>query len=218
MPERARRKKSHITDPFADVTATACDILGVDLPGSQTPEKTGRKKCTPPKHEVNPFIAYNQNIEAKSASSRKGGLESVRRRRMRKTFKETVEFAMSLPAIRGNVAVDILRDKYPDLTYQDAMVIAVAAQCVKQGDARSLAVLRDTMGEAPMVVSKEAQLASGNTKMVIEVKTLGEGAQDPLVQSMPVGTTDDIEAIDVEFSTLPRDDDEDLEALGLLDD
>ena len=82
---------------------------------------------------------------------KKGGIASGEARRQNKTFKEALEWALSLPAeqvIDGKIGKD-LAARYPGISTRDAIAISAATASVKKQDVRAMVFARDTMGEAP---------------------------------------------------------------------
>lgn len=97
-----------------------------------------------------------------------GGKRAAEKRRANKTFKEAVEMALNLPAIKGNPTVDKLMKAIPDLTNREALAIAITAEGIKKQNVRAFEALRDTTGELP------AQTVNVQTAqpMTINIKTI----------------------------------------------
>lgn len=82
---------------------------------------------------------------------KKGGLASGEARRQNKTFREALEWALSLPAedvIDGKIGKD-LAARYPGISTRDAIAISAATASIKKQDVRAMVFARDTIGEAP---------------------------------------------------------------------
>lgn len=89
--------------------------------------------------------------EERRAMAQKAGKASVEARRVNKTFKEALEWALSLPAadvIDGKIGKD-LAARYPGISTRDAIAISAATASVKKQDVRAMVFARDTVGEAP---------------------------------------------------------------------
>ena len=107
--------------------------------------------------------------EQMTEDGRKGAKKSHEKQRFNRTLREATEWALSLPAFKGNPLVTDLLKKYPALTNRDAMAISLTAQAVRKGDVKAFLALRDTAGEAP------AQTVNlNNSPMVIRVETLDD--------------------------------------------
>ena len=64
--------------------------------------------------------------EERKAIGSKGGKASAEAKAHAKTFKEAMQWALELPAMKGNPTVDKIAKRYPGLTNRDAMAIAMA--------------------------------------------------------------------------------------------
>jgi hypothetical protein len=78
-----------------------------------------------------------------------GGQRTKELYAQRKTFKQVLEWALELPAVSGDSYVEKIREQFPTLTNRDAMVLAMVAETVKNGNAKAFKELRDTTGEIP---------------------------------------------------------------------
>lgn len=113
--------------------------------------KTGNhKNCTPA--QLNPLEKYkwHKGDPRAAEAGRKGGQKVQRIYKERNTFKKTTEWLLSQYAFdTQNEAVEALRKKFPDLSNQEAMTIAVIAETIRTGDPKGFTALRDTVGESP---------------------------------------------------------------------
>ena len=87
--------------------------------------------------------------EQRKEIASKGGKASAEARAQNRTFKEAMQWALELPAIKGNPTVDKIRKKYPSLNNRDAMAIAMAAEAILKQDVKAFTAIRDTTGELP---------------------------------------------------------------------
>ena len=97
-----------------------------------------------------------------------GGKASAEARAHNKTFKEAMQWALELPAIKGNPTVDKLKKKYPNLNNRDAMAIAMAAEAILKQDVKAFTAIRDTTGELP----EQTVNVKNDTPMRITVETV----------------------------------------------
>lgn len=112
----------------------------------------------------------DRSPEEKKRIASLGGKKSAERRQYNKSFKQAVEWALSLPAMKGNPTVDMIKKQpqFRNLTNQDALVISVLARGVQEGDVKVLTAMRDTVGESPT-----QQLAFGNSQpMEIKIEVV----------------------------------------------
>jgi hypothetical protein len=82
---------------------------------------------------------------------RKGGIASGEARRVNKTFREALEWALALPAeqvIDGKLGKELAK-AYPGLTARDAIAISATRAATKKQDVKAMAFARDTVGEMP---------------------------------------------------------------------
>ena len=118
--------------------------------------------------KTNLITFAERSPEERKAISSKGGKASAAAREHSKTFKEAMQWALDLPAIKGNPTVDKIAKRYPGLTNRDAMAIAMAAEAIQKQDVRAFVAVRDTTGELP-----EQTVNIKNEKpMVIKVETV----------------------------------------------
>ena len=106
--------------------------------------------------------------EERKAISSKGGKASAEAKAHNKTFKEAMQWALELPAIKGNPTVDKLAKRYPGLTNRDAMAIAMAVAAIKDMNVKAFTAIRDTTGELPA----QTVNVNNNQPMVIKVETV----------------------------------------------
>ena len=97
-----------------------------------------------------------------------GGKAAAETKRQAKTFREALNWALELPAMKGNPTVDAIRKSFPTITNRDAMVIAMCSEAVKKQNVRAFEAIRDTTGELP------AQTVNVQTAqpMTINIKTI----------------------------------------------
>lgn len=105
--------------------------------------------------------------EEKRAIQSKGGKASAEKRRYNESFKMAVEWALTLPAMKGNPTVEKIRKAYPKLNNRDAMAISMVAEAIKKGNVKAFEALRDTAGESP---KKSVDL--GGEALTINIKTV----------------------------------------------
>lgn len=85
--------------------------------------------------------------------ARKGGIASVKARREKKLFRETLESLLSMPMKDGNdVSVDDIKSfagiKGANISVQEAILIAQVQKAMK-GDTRAAEYVRDSIGQKP---------------------------------------------------------------------
>lgn len=97
-----------------------------------------------------------------------GGKASAEARAQNRTFKEAMQWALELPAIKGNPTVDKIRKQYPTLNNRDAMAIAMAAEAIIRQDVKAFTAIRDTTGELP----EQTVNVKNSAPMVIKVETV----------------------------------------------
>ena len=135
-------------------------------------KETTDRSYMPPESSLKNLTPFDKldPEEAKRIRS-KGGKASVEKRRYNKTFKQAMEWALSLDAFRGNPDVDAIHDRYPDLNNRDAIAIAATAKAIQTGDIKAFIAIRDTTGELPV----QQVNVGGASGMTINIRTLGEG-------------------------------------------
>ncbi len=88
--------------------------------------------------------------EQHSRDSSKGGKESAKRRRQRKTFKELcdnfIDSQVTSEELKAKMINFGIADE--DTSYKMAMIVALCGEAVK-GNVKAFEVLRDTIGEKP---------------------------------------------------------------------
>lgn len=87
--------------------------------------------------------------EQRREAGRKGAAKAHEARLQNKTFKQALEWALEMPAIRGPKDVEKVRKANPDITNREAMAIAMVAETIRKGDVRAFVAVRDTTGELP---------------------------------------------------------------------
>ena len=106
--------------------------------------------------------------EERKAIGSKGGKASAEAKAHAKTFKEAMQWALELPAMKGNPTVDKIAKRYPGLTNRDAMAIAMAAEAIQKQDVKAFVAVRDTTGELPV----QTVNVKNEAPMVIKVETV----------------------------------------------
>lgn len=106
--------------------------------------------------------------EEHKALASMGGKAAAEKRRYNESFKMAVQWAMELPAMKGNPTVDKLRKEFPLLNNRDAMAISMTAEAIKKGNVKAFEALRDTAGESP---KKQVSL-SEDGGITINIKTV----------------------------------------------
>ena len=92
-----------------------------------------------------------KSTEEARARGKKGGIASGEARRANKTFREALEWALSLPAeqvVDGKLGRELAK-AYPGLTTRDAIAISAARAATKKQDVKAMVFARDTVGEMP---------------------------------------------------------------------
>ena len=131
--------------------------------GTATHEPSEKEKAN-----INPHRFDLLTPEERFARQSRGGKRAAEVRKYNESFKKAVQWAMELPAMRGNPTVDRLRKEFPLLNNRDAMAISMTAEAIKKGNVKAFEVLRDTAGEAP---KKEMSLGDGEP-LTINIKTV----------------------------------------------
>ena len=106
--------------------------------------------------------------EQRKEIASKGGKASAEARAQNKTFKEAMQWALDMPAIKGNPTVDRIRKKYPSLSNREAIAISMAAEAILKQDVKAFTAIRDTTGELP----EQTVNVKNDKPMVIHVETI----------------------------------------------
>lgn len=129
--------------------------------------------CTRPQQEGDRMaredlipVTQRTKEEAKILS-RKGGINSGKTRRAKKSMRESLAVLLTMPMKQGKSAdLDAIRDfaslKGKNITVEQAMLIAQIQKALK-GDTQALAFLRDTSGQKP----DDNLNVSGNIPVII---------------------------------------------------
>lgn len=112
--------------------------------------------------------------EERKALQSKGGKAAQEKRRYDKTFKAAMEWALDLPAMKGNPMVDRIRREYPGLTNRDAMAIAMTAETIQKQNVKAFLAVRDTTGELP---AQTVNIQNAEP-MTITIKTIGDDDEE----------------------------------------
>jgi hypothetical protein len=101
---------------------------------------------------------------------RKGGIASGKARAQAKTFREALEWALSLPAekVVGDKIGRQLAERFPGITAREAIAISAATAAIKKQDVKAMAFARDTVGEAP---AQQVELNQGEPFEIL-IKTV----------------------------------------------
>jgi hypothetical protein len=96
----------------------------------------------------------DRTTEEQREIAKKGGIASVKARRERKAFKETLELLLKMPLYDGkkqsiNSIKSFANIKGKNITTHEAMLIAQVQKAMK-GDNQSIMFIRDTIGEKPV--------------------------------------------------------------------
>ncbi len=96
----------------------------------------------------------DRTTEEQREIAKKGGIASVKARRERKAFKETLELLLKMPLYDGkkqsiNSIKSFANIKGKNITTREAMLIAQVQKAMK-GDNQSIMFIRDTIGEKPV--------------------------------------------------------------------
>jgi hypothetical protein len=96
----------------------------------------------------------DRTTEEQREIAKKGGIASVKARRERKAFKETLELLLNMPLYDGkkqsiNSIKSFANIKGKNITTREAMLIAQVQKAMK-GDNQSITFIRDTIGEKPV--------------------------------------------------------------------
>ena len=109
-----------------------------------------------------------------------GGKASQAKQKHKRNFREAIKWAMDLPAQDlldyKDTAINLIVKQYPDLTVAEAMAIKTSLRAVKEGDAKALAILRDSVGELPAQTVKLQQ----QEPVSITIHTVGEEPATPV--------------------------------------
>jgi hypothetical protein len=96
----------------------------------------------------------DRTTEEQREIAKKGGIASVKARREKKAFKETLELLLNMPLYDGkkqsiNSIKSFANIKGKNITTREAMLIAQVQKAMK-GDNQSITFIRDTIGEKPV--------------------------------------------------------------------
>lgn len=100
-----------------------------------------------PKLNLKPFD--KMTLEERKALGSKGGKAAAEARAYKASFKQALEWALEMPAVKGNPTVDKIRKEFPRLNNRDAMAISAVAEAILHGNMKAFEAVRDTVGEAP---------------------------------------------------------------------
>lgn len=109
----------------------------------------GQKPKKPHKGSENLRNIKDLTPEQHREMSSKGGKKAALNRKCRASFKEALQWALELPAMKGNLTVDKLRKQFPGMNNRDALVISMVSEAIKKGNVKAFEAVRDTVGEAP---------------------------------------------------------------------
>lgn len=127
-------------------------------------------KDDPRRNDVSRFT-HEQLVE----NGRKGGLAAQEKRRQNATFKQALEWALEMPAIKGVKDVEKVRRANPDITNREAMAIAMVAETIRKGDVRAFVAVRDTTGELPA----QTVNVTHDEPFSISIETVGASIPSP---------------------------------------
>ena len=127
-------------------------------------------KDDPRRNDVSRFT-HEQLVE----NGRKGGRIAQERRRQNATFKQALEWALEMPAIKGVKDVEKVRRANPDITNREAMAIAMVAETIRKGDVRAFVAVRDTTGELPA----QTVNVTHDEPFSISIETVGASIPSP---------------------------------------
>ncbi len=132
--------------------------------------KKGTASHVPSEKEKENLNGYKFNEiphETLQEYGRKGAKAAAEKKKYNQSFRQAVQWAMELPAMRGNPTVDKLRKEFPLLNNRDAMAISMTAEAIKRGNVKAFEALRDTAGESP---KQSVSLDDGS--ITINIKTV----------------------------------------------
>lgn len=109
-----------------------------------------------------------RSAEEARALRSKAGKKAAETKKDQATFKLAYEWALDLPAFRGNPTVDAVIDQFPSMSNREAMAIAMTARAIRKGDVKAFVAIRDTIGEAPV---QNVKLAN-DEPMTIKIETI----------------------------------------------
>lgn len=126
-------------------------------------------KSEPGQPKKNPLdnLRKTMPIEERRAMGSRGGKKAAENRAYRKSFKMALEWALEMPAMKGNPTVDKIRKEFPDLNNRDAMAIAAVSEALLKGNMKAFEAVRDTVGEAP-----RKAVDFGDEAITINIKTV----------------------------------------------
>lgn len=133
-----------------------------------------KKNSGPPKETW----MVNQSPERQRELRSMGGKASQAVQKQKRNFQQAIKWAMDMPAQDllnfKDTTINLLVKQFPDMTVAEAMAIKTSQRAIKDGDAKALAILRDSVGELPSQTVKLQQ----NDPVSITIRTVGE-ADEP---------------------------------------
>ena len=130
-----------------------------------------RKKALIEKRKKNLISLADRTPEERKRIAAMGSKKGVEAKRRNKTFREVMNAILEDDAYSGNVTVEKVRAKNPNLTNRDAMAIAMVAQAILKQDVKAFVAVRDTTGELP----EQTVNVKNETPMTIRIETIGDG-------------------------------------------
>ena len=122
----------------------------------------------PTESQLKALRNFNDMPEEESFAIRSaGGKASAAKRKYRASFKDAMQWALELPAVKGNPTVDKIKKQYPGLNNRDAIAISMVAEAIRKGNVKAFEAVRDTTGESPT-----RAIDLGQTTMSINIKTV----------------------------------------------
>ena len=132
-----------------------------------------KKNSGPPKETW----MVNQSPERQRELRSMGGKASQAVQRQKRNFQQAIKWAMDMPAqdilTHNDRLINQLVQRFPDMTAAEAMAIKTTRKAIQNGDAKALAILRDSVGELPSQTVKLQQ----NDPVSITIRTVGEAAE-----------------------------------------
>lgn len=132
-------------------------------------DENGEKIKKPHKGSENLRSFAELTPEERRDMGSKGGKKAAENRKCKATFKEAMQWALELPAMKGNPTVDKIRKQFPGMNNRDAMVITMVAEAIKKGNVKAFEAVRDTAGESPR---KALDLSGDDGALTINIKTV----------------------------------------------
>lgn len=133
-------------------------------------KRKGTATHVPTEKEKAGLRSFNEMTPAEhKAIASRGGKAAAEAKKYNQSFKQAVQWAMELPAMKGNPTVDRLRREFPCLNNRDAMAISMTAEAIKKGNVKAFEALRDTAGESP---KKDISLSGEEGGVTINIKTV----------------------------------------------